>query len=115
MDNQEDLLRLREARVACVNKINEYKALKSLMSNTEFKDLIMTNYCVNSCADFMSVYSNTTLLDSVRNNALEAGKACGHLKCYLDTILQRGRLAEEELIEVDQVIDSLEHSPETEE
>ncbi|UKL14815.1 hypothetical protein C121_82 [Stenotrophomonas phage C121] len=58
-------------------------AFDKLMSNREFKSVILDTFCVTECARYAQISGNQLLSESARADALSIAQAAGHLKTFL--------------------------------
>lgn len=58
-------------------------AFEKLMSNREFKSVIMETFCVTECALYAQRSGNMLLSETQRADALSIAQAAGHLKTFL--------------------------------
>ena len=75
-----------------------------LLSNPEFKELIIDDFSTTECARYAHASADPNLDEHQRKDSLNIAQAAGHLKRYIAVILQMGFTAERDM---DQVEDAL--------
>ena len=68
-----------------------------LYNNSEFKKLIIDEFCGSECARYAQTSADPALDDRQRADALAFAQAAGHLRRYLSVIVTMGNQSEEML------------------
>ena len=82
------------------------KALR-LAENTDFREIILDNFCVKDCARFAQESGDPTLSVQERADAMAMAQASGHLRRYLRVILQQAEQFENNRAELDERIEAI--------
>ena len=69
------------------------KALK-LYKNSDFKSLILEEFCVSECARYAQSSADPALNPDQRADALAIAQAAGHLRRFLSVVVTMGNQAE---------------------
>lgn len=85
--------------------VNKGKALTRLMSNRDFKSLILEGFCFEEAARSIKLSANTLLSESGRNECIRQAQAAGYLELYLELIKRDAKLAENTIVELNDSID----------
>lgn len=78
-------------------------ALK-LYNNTDFKKLILEDFCVTECARYAQLSADPALAPNERADALALAQAAGHFKRFLSVVVSIGNQAERLEDEIEQAI-----------
>lgn len=81
--------------------------IEKLEGTKAFKELVHY-YCVEYCAQLMTLTGESKLSDRVREDCLEQAKACGHFNRFLQVEKAKGYQAESDMEELKTHIQSAE-------
>lgn len=93
----DELKELQSQEIEYMKQLDNVEKLYRLYQNQDFIDLFLVGYCIDKCSHYVEVATATNASTEVKDTALEAAKACGHLKNYINYILREGRTAQENL------------------
>lgn len=81
-----------------LDKIQEAVARKELaerlMANSDFRELILKYFCTEECARYVQVSTDPLIGATERADALNMAQAAGHLKRFLQLVVQIGNISE---------------------
>lgn len=84
--------------------VAEMLMAEKLQKNTEFRKLILEEFCVQECARYAQISADPALPANERADALALAQAAGHLRRWLGVKCQMGYVAERELPQVEEAI-----------
>ena len=73
--------------------IEQQKMLQRLLSNRDFKKLILDEFCVKECARYAQMSADPQLSATERADALATAQAAGHLRRWFHVKNQIGNVA----------------------
>lgn len=79
--------------------------VQKLMRNREFRKVILEDFMVTEAARYAQESGDPALSPEQRADALALAQASGHLKRYLNIVLQMGAYAERELPNIEDGLD----------
>lgn len=81
------------------------QALK-LYKNSDFKKLILDEFCVAECARYAQASADPNLNSDQRADSLAIAQAAGHLRRFLSVVVAMGNQAEASVDELREAIDA---------
>ncbi len=97
---------LHQQKEDCQQAIERMNKLQRLQTNPDFEELILEGFCEKECARYARLSGDPEIPESVRLASGNACKASGVLMRYIQTILMKGQLAEQEIKEVEEAINN---------
>lgn len=76
-----------------------------LAANSDFKKLILEEFCVQECARYAQSSGDPALTAEQRADALAIAQAAGHLRRYLSVIVQMANAAENTIPDIEAALD----------
>ena len=112
--SSEMTLNLEHQKEQSLKAIKLREACKRLLTNKDFKDLILTEFCLNECARYTHTSIDFNLPTEVREDALAFAQSSGYLKKYLQLVVQIGDHAESQLGSINEAIAEAEQEDDVE-
>lgn len=95
---------LQQQRVQ-MEKLMEKRNLALRLQNIpEFRKLILEDFCVEECARYVQASADPALNAEQRADSLAIAQAAGHLRRFLNVVVQMGNSAENQLPSIDDAI-----------
>lgn len=82
-------------------------ACQRLATNADFKKIILEGYFVEEAARLALLSSDPNLSEEIRNHVYRDLAGPGALKRHLHTIVQRGRIAAEEILDHQETLEDM--------
>lgn len=89
-------------------------AVTRLSNNRDFKKLIIDGFCRDEMARLAHVSGDPGLDENQRSVATDMSKAGGHLKRFLNTILQQNEVAQRDRPEIEETLAELRRTEDAE-
>ena len=77
-----------------------------LYKNSDFKELILNEFCVQECARYAQASADPALKPEARADSLAIAQAAGHLRRFLSVIVQMGNQAEGQMTDLNEAIEA---------
>lgn len=100
-----EVLRLEEQYVKAKKLVAQRDMALKLNKNTDFRKLILEEFCVQECARYAQMSADFSLPPENRADALALAQAAGHIRKWLSVQVQMGNTAERDLEQIDAAIE----------
>lgn len=97
---------LLQQRQHAERNIERRNMAQRLAQNSDFKKLVLQEFCVEECARYAQVSADPSVDDRGRADALAIAQAAGHLRRWFQVIGSMGNQAESQMEELDAAIEA---------
>ena len=88
--------------------VDKQAKLLKLMTNDDFKDVILDGFCKDDLAEYLEVSVNTRIPEAARDNARGLATAGAYLRNWFDVVQQQATMAQSDIEKAKETIVDIE-------